>query len=75
MRIKVLMEKKSFKQSSSSAKMPAKRSSVVQYERDQKTETVQVKVQESSVYFVHNLNQLQQVKLSAVCNIVNDSRL
>ncbi len=30
------------------------------------TETCKVKVQKSSVYLVHNLNKLQQVKLSAV---------
>ncbi len=44
----------------------AKRSSVVQRERDWNDGDVQVKVQKSSVYFLHNFNKLQQLKLSAV---------
>ncbi len=71
MRIKVLVEIKSFKQSSSlphssADAQSAKRSSVVQRERDWNDGDVQVKVQKSSVHLVHNFKKLQQLKLSAV---------
>ncbi len=62
----------SFKQSSSLPHSNADAHSllnaapVVQHERDRNDGDVQVKVQKSSVYFVHNFNKLQQVKLSAV---------
>ncbi len=69
MHIKVLVEKR-FKQSSSLPHSSADAHSllntapVVQHERDRNDGDVQV--QKSSVYFVHNFNKLQQVKLSAV---------
>ncbi len=44
----------------------AEHSSVVQRERDWNDGDVQVIVQKSRVYFVHNFNKLQQLKLSAV---------
>ncbi len=34
--------------------------------RTQSTKRVQVKVQKSRVYFMHNFNKLQQLKMSAV---------
>ncbi len=71
MRIKVLVEKKPFKQSSflpntSGDGTPAKRSSSCGGTRDMKMkETFEVKVQKSSVYFMH-LNKPQQVTLTTV---------
>ncbi len=62
----------SFKQSSSLPQSSADAHSllntapVVQHARDRNDGDVQVKVQKSSVYFMHNFNKLQQVKLSAV---------
>ncbi len=64
--------KKSFKRSSSLPHSSADAHSllnaapVVQRERDWNNGDVQVKVQKSCIYFVHNFNKLQQVKLSAV---------
>ncbi len=71
MRIKVLVEKEFQTVLVSAAQQrwrtqSAKRSSVVQRERDRNDGDVQVKVQKSSIYFVHNFNKLQQLKLSAV---------
>ncbi len=46
--------------------------------RERNDGDVQVKVQKSSVYFVHNLNKLQQGKAVSsvdIGNIVNNSRL
>ncbi len=69
MHIKVLVEKEFQTVLVSAAQQrwrtqSVKRSSVVQRERDRNDGDV--KVQKSRVYFVHNLNKLQQVKLSAV---------
>ncbi len=71
MRIKVLVEKELQTVLVSAAQQrwrtqSAEHSSVVQRERDRNDGDVQVKMQKSCVYFVHNLNKLQQVKLSAV---------
>ncbi len=67
MHIKVLMDK-SFKQSRTAALTHSllNAAPVVQRERDWNDGDVQVKVQKSCVYFVHNFNKLQQVKLSSV---------
>ncbi len=71
MRIKVLVEKEFQTVLVSAAEQrwctqSAKHSSIVQRERDRNDGDVQVKVQKSCVYFVHNFNKLQQLKLSAV---------
>ncbi len=63
--------KKSFKQSSSLPHSNADAHSLLNAAqlcsaRDRNDGDVQVKVQKSSVYFVHNFNKLQQLKLSAV---------
>ncbi len=74
MRIKVLMEKKSFKQSSS----PAKRSSVVQHERDQNDGDVQSESAEKPCLFRAQLEQTSTGKAVScvdIGNIVNNSRL
>ncbi len=69
MRIKVLVENEFQTVLVSAAQQrwrtqSAERSSVVQHERDRNDRDVQV--QKSCVYFVHNFNKLQQLKLSAV---------
>ncbi len=67
MRIKVLVENEFQTVLVSAAQQRwCTQSPVVQRERDRNDGDVQVKVQKSCVYFVHNFNKLQQVKLSAV---------
>ncbi len=61
-----LMEKRVSKQSSSLPKCLLNAAQLCSMREIQMTETGKVKVQKSSIYFVHNLNKLQQVKLSAV---------
>ncbi len=64
-------KKKSFKQSSSLPHSSADAHSLLHAAqlcsaRERNDGDVEVKVQKSSVYFVHNFNKLQQLKLSAV---------
>ncbi len=83
MRIKVLVEKKSFKQSSSLPHSSADAHSLLNTaqlcsrKRDRNDGDVQVKVQKS-VYFVHNFNKLQLGKAVScvdIGNIVKNSHL